>query len=68
MIASIGPSPAHSVAFDLRADGPAVFTMEPPAFHMHYWRENQGFVSHLCYVGEFDGPYPFFTEDGRLIE
>lgn len=66
--ASIGPSPSHSVALDLRPDGPAAFVLEPGACELHYWHPGNGLVSHLSFVGAFGGPYPFFEADGRLIQ
>jgi 3',5'-cyclic AMP phosphodiesterase CpdA len=64
-IASTCPSPAHQVALDLRADGPSAFVMEPPAFMLHEWRDG-GLVSHLAYIGPYDGPYPFHDGDALI--
>jgi len=61
------PSTAHQVALDLRADGPAEFTLEPPAFLVHAWREGSELITHTSYVGEFAGPYPF-RDAGVLID
>jgi Icc protein len=55
------------VAFDLREDGPSCFVMEPPGDHVHHWHPDWGLTTHNCFVGEFDGPYPFH-EAGRLID
>lgn len=65
-IASTCPSPAHQVALDLRPDGPSAFVMEPPAFHLHEWR-NGALISHVAYIGAYDGPHPFH-EGGMLID
>ncbi len=65
-VATTAPSPAHQVALDLRPDGPSAFVMEPPGYLVHQWREGLGLVTHVAYVGEFGGPYPFY-EGGRLI-
>lgn len=65
-IASTAPSPAHQVALDLRPGGPSAFKMEPPAYQLHAWREGVGIISHLGFIGRFDGPFPFFKE-GKLI-
>jgi len=65
-IASTCPSPAHQVAFDLRAVAPSAFMMEPPGYQLHYWNGAQ-LVTHTAYIGDFDGPYPFF-ENGKLID
>jgi 3',5'-cyclic AMP phosphodiesterase CpdA len=66
-IASTAPSTAHQVALDLRDHGPAEFVLEPPACQLHVWTPGVGLVSHTSYVGDFDGPHPFF-EHGRLID
>lgn len=66
-LASTAPSPAHQVALDLSEDGPSRFMMEPPAYQLHKWHPDTGLVSHTAYVGNFDGPYPFF-EGGGLID
>lgn len=65
-IASTCPSPAHQVALDLRPDGPSAFVMEPPGFHLHEWR-NGALVSHVAFIGDYAGPYPFH-EGGALID
>ncbi len=66
-IASTAPSPAHQVELNLKPGGASAWLLEPPAFKVHAWQANNGLVSHLAYVGEFDGPYPFH-EDGKLID
>ena len=64
----VAPSIAHQVALDLRDDGPSAFTMEPPAMHLHRWDEKQQcLLTHLAYVDHYDGPHPFFDENGKLI-
>jgi 3',5'-cyclic AMP phosphodiesterase CpdA len=67
-IASIAPSTAHQVVLDLHADAPSRFVLEPGAFALHYWNADVGLVSHHAYVEQFDGPYPFFDEDGALVD
>ncbi len=64
--ASTCPSPAHQVAFDLRADGPDCFVMEPPGYQLHWWRDGR-LVSHTCAIGEHAGPYRF-RQGGVLID
>lgn len=66
IVGSIAPSASHHVAFDLRANGPSRFVLEPPAYHLHHWRPDTGLITHTCFTGAFDGPYPFF-ENGKLI-
>ncbi|MEO8558198.1 MAG: hypothetical protein ABI439_03990 [Rhodospirillales bacterium] len=60
------PSPAHQVMLDLAAHARARFKMEPPGFLLHWW-SGQGLVSHLMPIGQYDGPYPFFGDDGKLL-
>jgi 3',5'-cyclic AMP phosphodiesterase CpdA len=61
------PSPAHQVAFDLRADGPSCFRMEPPGYMLHAWN-GEDFVSHAVAIGDYVGPYPFFDAQGNLLD
>jgi Icc protein len=68
--ATICPAPSHAVALDLAARMPISFTIEPPAFHLHVWFPGGGFgnvVTHWVPIGEFDGPLPFFGNDGKLL-
>jgi 3',5'-cyclic AMP phosphodiesterase CpdA len=58
-IASVAPSTAHQATLDLAPDAPLMFSMDPPAVALHQWRPGTGLVTHLSYVGEYDGPYPF---------
>lgn len=64
---SIAPSASHYVALDLSAESPREFYLEPPTVHLHEWREG-ALITHLSFVGEFEGPYPFFDEHGNLID
>ena len=57
--ASIAPSTAHQATLDLAPSAPLMFSMEPPAVALHQWRPGTGLVTHLSYIGEYDGPYPF---------
>ncbi len=57
-LASIGPSTAHQATLDLRPGVDITFTMDPPAVALHQWR-NGALVTHISYVGDFDGPHPF---------
>jgi len=66
--ASIAPSPAMYVAYDLRADTRHDFILEPPACELHYWRPGSGLVSHLTFIGDYGGRFPFYDEQGKLIE
>lgn len=68
-IAATCPGVSHQVALDLDPAAPSRFVMEPPAFRLHWWDEHSraGLISHTAYVGEFDGPYPFY-DGGKLID
>jgi|WetSurMetagenome_2_1015567.scaffolds.fasta_scaffold01188_11 3',5'-cyclic-AMP phosphodiesterase len=61
------PSTAHQVALDLRDDAPSRFNMEPPGYLLHRWT-GSGFVSHQACIGDYAGPFPFFADDGSLID
>lgn len=65
-IASTCPSPAHLVALDLRPGAGDHFMMEPPGFQLHWW-DGARIVTHLAYIGDYDGPYPF-RDTGELID
>lgn len=65
--AMTGPSPAHQVALDLRAEGPSAFMMEPPGYLLHRFADG-GVVSLAAVLGPWPGPFPFFGADGRLID
>ena len=66
--ASIAPSPAHSVAYNLADDAPHDFTLEPATCHLHCWREDTGLITHLTFIDAFDGPHPFCDPSGKLID
>jgi 3',5'-cyclic-AMP phosphodiesterase len=66
--ATICPAPNHAVDLDLAALRPPSLRIEPPAFHLHAWFAEGGrLVTHLVPIGDFDGPYPFFDAQGRLL-
>jgi Icc protein len=58
-MASIAPSTAHQATLDLHEHSSLTMMMEPPAIALHQWRPGTGLVTHVSYVGEFDGPKPF---------
>jgi 3',5'-cyclic AMP phosphodiesterase CpdA len=66
-VASICPSPAHQVAYDLTPGGPSAFVMEPPAFHVHA-HIGQRWATHTVYVDDYGGRYPFYDAEGKLID
>ncbi len=61
------PSPAHQVALDLGPGASSLFCMEPPGFLLHRWHDGT-LVSHLAFIGDFAGPFPFFDAHGQLID
>lgn len=68
--ATICPAPNHAVALDLDARLPPSFKIEPPGFHLHAWFPGEEYgrvVTHLVPIGDFRGPHPFFSGDGRLL-
>ncbi len=73
--ATICPAPNHAVALDLGGQLPPSFKLEPPGLHLHAWfpgqtLRDQAFghiVTHYVAIGDFDGPYPFFDDAGRLV-
>ncbi|CAI2018073.1 3',5'-cyclic adenosine monophosphate phosphodiesterase CpdA [Serratia fonticola] len=65
-LACSAPGLSHQVALDLGADSPAHFVLEPAGFLLHRWTAEQGMVSHLCLVGDYDGPYPFYDAAGLI--
>jgi 3',5'-cyclic AMP phosphodiesterase CpdA len=58
-MASIAPSTAHQATLDLHDGAPLSMMMEPPAIALHQWRPHTGLVTHVSYIGDFDGPRPF---------
>jgi Icc protein len=63
-IASICPSAAHQVELTFDPARTGAFNFEPPAFQLHLWREDTGFVSHTVYTDSYPGPYPFLADAG----
>lgn len=61
-IVQVAPSTAHQVVFDLGAESPSHFTMEPASFLVHQWSAGAGLVSHGVYVEKYPGPYPFVLD------
>ena len=58
-IASISPSVAHQVELTFDPADRGALNFEPPAFHLHRWTPVDGIVTHMAYVEDFPGPYPF---------
>lgn len=61
-IATVAPSVAHQVEFDLTDGAPGAFVLEPPAYQMHRWSGSDGMATHTAYVDAAPGPYPFLTD------
>jgi 3',5'-cyclic AMP phosphodiesterase CpdA len=52
------PSTATQIALRLRPDAQPASFREPPACLLHWWRDGV-MVTHMSYIGRFDGPFPF---------
>ncbi len=61
-IVSISPSVAHQVALTFDPVDTGAFNFEPPAFQLHKWDGQTGFVSHTVYTERYRGPFPFLTD------
>lgn len=62
ILASCSSGPAHQVYLELVKDE-CMLVMEPPAYQLHIWERDTGFVSHMAYVERYPGPYPFILGD-----
>ena len=65
---SIAPNAAHSSTLNFDPKGASTFIIEPPAIRLFRFDDDNGLVSHLSYIGDFDGPYPYFNADGSLVD
>lgn len=65
--ASICPSSAHAVSLDFDPAREPAFRMEPPGLHLHRFSQGR-LVTHLDFIGGYDGPYPFFGPDGGMLD
>lgn len=65
---SIAPNAAHSTTLDLDPNGPSTFTFDPPAVRLFNIGDDNNVVTHLSFIGNFDGPHPYFADDGSLVE
>lgn len=66
-VASTCPGVSHQVQLDLDAAAPSRFVMEPPGYQLHWWDEQgAALVSHTAFIGQFDGPYPFYDGDALI--
>lgn len=60
------PGTSHQVTPDFTPDGPSTFSLEPAGFLLHRWSQLQGIITHYCPIGEFDGPWPFYDQNGLI--
>lgn len=60
----VAPSVAHQVVLDFNDNAPAEFVFEPPAFFLHHHSPKTGMVTHQAFVNRYDGPYPFWADEG----
>jgi 3',5'-cyclic AMP phosphodiesterase CpdA len=58
-VVTTAPATAHQVTLDLKDGTPTSWIMEPPACHLHYWREDSGLVTHVSYIGDYGPPTPY---------
>ena len=58
-VVTTAPATAHQVTLDLKEGSHTSWIMEPPACHLHYWREDAGLVTHLSYIGDYGPPTPY---------
>ncbi|MEP9377827.1 phosphodiesterase [Aquabacter sp. CN5-332] len=65
--ASICPSPAHAVSLDLDPEAHPTFHLEPPGVHLHRFAGG-GLVTHLDFIGAYDGPHRFFDADNQMLD
>jgi Icc protein len=54
------PSTTTEIALQLRADAEPRSFLGPSACMLHLWSPTDGLVSHISYIGNYPGPYPFF--------
>ncbi|MFZ5813180.1 MAG: phosphodiesterase [Thermodesulfobacteriota bacterium] len=62
ILASCSPASAHQVCLEME-EKDCMLVMEPPAYQLHTWEREMGFVSHMAYVERYPGPYPFILGD-----
>lgn len=60
------PGTSHQVAPDFTPDGPANFVLEPPGMLLHRWHPHQGMATHYLPIGQYDGPWPFYDQQGLI--
>lgn len=63
-VMTLAPSVGHQVVLDLADEAPSMFNFEPSAYFLHHYRETTGLVTHMAYVENFPGPFPFWADEG----
>lgn len=61
------PAHNHAVTLDLAPHADPSFMLEAPAIQL-FKLVGSNIVSHLSYINDTKGPYPFFDNKGRLID
>jgi len=61
VIISAAPSVAHHGAFELDDDH-GRFTFEPAGYHAHLRLPDGGIVTHLLFVEQYPGPFPYIAD------
>lgn len=62
----VGPGVAHHVILDLAANAPSRWILEPPAYLLHNWTAEAGFVTHQVFINDYGAATPFPSHDPRI--
>ncbi len=54
----VAPGVAHHVVLGLAADAPSRWILEPPAYLLHNWTAEDGFVTHQVFINEYGAATP----------
>jgi Icc protein len=54
------PSTTTEIALQMRSDAIGQSYFGPRAVMLHLWTPTEGLVSHVSYIGDYPGPFPFF--------
>jgi 3',5'-cyclic-AMP phosphodiesterase len=54
------PSTTTEIALQLQPEAAPQSFFGPPACLLHLWDPENGLISHTSYIGQYEGPYPFF--------
>jgi len=65
--AMTAPSPSHQIELQINPAAPSHFCLEPPGYLLHWWNEGR-LITHTALIGNYPGPFPFFDNDGKLID